>query len=70
MISSEFQKNKPYFTFSSRNSNFIKANGTVFEEKYFQIVSICVSIYNGLCNILNQIQHHVACIFWRLIIMI
>lgn len=59
-ISSASQKTKPYFTSSSRNSKFVKANGTIFEEKYFQIVSICVSIYNSLCNILNQIQHHVA----------
>lgn len=59
-VSSDSQKTKSYFTFSSRNSKFIKANGTIFEEKYFQIVSICVSIYNSLCNILNQIQHHVA----------
>lgn len=53
-----FKNTQPYFTSSSRNSKFIKANGTIFEEKYFQIVSICVSIYNGLCNILNQIRHH------------
>lgn len=59
-ISSASQQTKPYFTFSSRNSKFIKANGTIFGEKYFQIVSICVSIYTSLCNILNQIQHHVA----------
>lgn len=55
IISSESQKTKPYFTYLSRNSKFVKANGTIFEEKYFQIVSICVSIYISLCNILNQI---------------
>lgn len=60
VISSESQKTKPYFTHSSRNRKFTKASGTIFKEKYFQIVSICVSIYNGLCNILNQIQHHMT----------